>query len=496
MKTIKLFIAASLFSGFAFSQTVEFVEPRNELKAVMPEISTFKVKDITYVMYDYYNKSTLKTDRQLDAYDANMKFNGTSLISKTEDPSEPTIFEGVLAMSDKLVLLKSAWDKKTGNEISVFPISVNAAKGNGTKLCGFPAEKMMNTGIFHVNASPDGTKLVVFCELPVVKDSLEHTIVYVYDNNFKQLWKSDYRFPNANGTEKYRYNDVYVNNEGVVFDMKRVPVHKALDYFTVFTFYSNGTKVEERKMDLGEGGHISTYKTAFCRNGDLLFAGYCYPDKKVGVNVDTPDNAFCIKVSAVDGGMPIDKLTPIHASAALKAKYVLLLADNSAILVGENEYVTSTLKPGATVGMAGGDSDFDYNNTNITALKFDAEGTKKWEHTIERDMKSRNDGGKMLGIFACMMGDNLVITYQDFIYRHDGKSHPVAVGFDFMHVDVVRKINDLGVTVSENYITDKRLAGKEAEYALFPAAGVKLSETSLWFIAGRGLELVSVKLTF
>ena len=484
-----------MFSGIAFAQTVEFVEPRNVLTAVMPEISTYKVKDITYVMYDYYNKTTLKSDIQLDAYDANMKFNGTSLINHTEDATEPYIFEGIYAMSDKLVLLKSEWDKKTGNEISIFPVNASAAKQAGTKLCGFPAEKMMNTGIFHVNVSPDGTKLVVLCELPWVKDSLEHTTVYVYDNNFKQLWTRDYRFPNANGTEKYRYNDVYVNNAGVVFDMKRVPVHKALDYFTVFTFFNNGAKVEERKMDLGEGGHISTYKSAFCTNGDLLMAGYCYPDKKVGVNVETPNNAFYVKISAVDGGMPVCKLSAIAPSAAIKAKYLLALADNSAILVGENEYVTSTLKPGATVGMAGGDSDFDYNNTNISAMKIGADGVKKWEHTIGRDMKSRNDGGKMLGIYACMMGDNLVITYQDFIYRHDGKSHIVAAGFDFMHVDVIRKINDLGITVSEAYINDKRLAGKDSEYELLPATGRKLNETTMWFIAGRGLELVSTKVT-
>ncbi|HET6992561.1 MAG TPA: hypothetical protein VFJ43_14605, partial [Bacteroidia bacterium] len=148
MKATKLIIAASMFSGVvvfnsfgAFAQTVDFVEPRDVLKAVMPDITTYKVKDVTYVMYDYYNKSTFNRDIQLDAYDANMKFAGTSLINKSDDPEEPSQFEGVYAMSDKLVLLKSSQDKKTGNYISIFPVNANAVKQEGTKLCGFPSEK-------------------------------------------------------------------------------------------------------------------------------------------------------------------------------------------------------------------------------------------------------------------------------------------------------------------------------------------------------------------
>jgi hypothetical protein len=496
MKAIKLMLASAMLSGFVFAQTVEFVEPRGVLAAVHPTMTTYKVKDITYVFYE--DKSDImSTPRQLDAYDANMKFAGTSAIGKTDDPEEASTWEGLYAGSDKLILLKSTWDKKTGMEIFGFPVNANAVKGSGTSLAKFPAEKMMNTGNFEANVSPDGTKLVVQCVLPTVKDSLEETMIYVYDNNFKLIWKKDYRFPNANGTEKYRYNHPYVNNAGVVFIMKQVPVHKALDYFTVFTFMSNGSKVEERKMDLGQDGHISTFQTGFCSNGDLIFSGYSYLDKKAGINVETPTSAFMVKVSAVDGGMPVCKITPLaNPDADLKANYVLVLADNSAILVGEIEHLTKTLKPGATPNMPGGDSDFDYENGKIMAVKFAADGSKKWDHFIERDaMKSRNDGGKALGIFACMMGDNLVITYQDFIYKHDGKSHMVVGGYDFQRVNVIRKINADGITASESYLTDKRFAGTTAEYQLFPSSGMKMSETGMWFIAGRGLELVSAKVT-
>lgn len=497
MKAIQLIIAAGIFTGTAFAQTAEFIEPRNVLKAETPtKLSTFKVKDVTYVMFDSYTKASMTHTIQLDAYDANMKFAGTNIINKSDDPNEPSIFEGVFALTNSLGLFKSTWDKKTGMEIFGYPVDANAKKQAGKKLCGFPAEKMMNTGTFHVNVSPDGSKIVVLCELPTVKDSLEHTQIYVYDNNFKQLWMKDYRFPNAAGAaEKYRYNNVYINNDGVVFDMKQVPVKKAYDYYTVFTFLNNGVKVEERKMDLGENGHIGTYKAEFCTNGDLIFAGYCYPDKKVGVNVETMNNAFFVKVSA-DGGMPVDKLTPIEPKPSIKANTLLILADNSAILIGENEYVTETGRIGANAPTTSNVIyDYDYNNTNISAIKMGADGVKKWEHTIERDMKSRNDGGRTLGIYGCMMGENLVITYQDFIYRHDGKAHMVAIGEDFWRVNVVRKINAEGITASEDYIKDKRLAGRDAEYALLPATGIKANETAMYFIAARGLELVPVKIT-
>jgi hypothetical protein len=208
------------------------------------------------------------------------------------------------------------------------------------------------------------------------------------------------------------------------------------------------------------------------------------------------NNAFYVKVSAADGGMPVDKLNAITPSPSIKAKYVLVLADNSAILVGENEYVTETARVGANAPTASNVIyDYDYNNTNISAMKMGADGVKKWEHSIERDMKSRNDGGRTLGIFACMMGENLVITYQDFIYRHDGKAHMIAAGEDFWRVNVIRKINAEGINAGEDYVKDKRLAGRDADYALLPATGVKASETTMYFIAMRGLELVPAKIT-
>ncbi|MEO5643190.1 MAG: hypothetical protein ABIQ40_04620 [Bacteroidia bacterium] len=498
MKALQLIIAAGIFSGTAFAQTTEFIEPRNVLKAETPKISTLKVKDITYLIYDSYTKASMTHTVQLDAYDANMKFAGTNIINKSDDPAEPGVFEGVFALTNNVGLFKSSWDKKGGMEIFGYTVDANAKKQPGKKLCGFTAEKMMNTGSFRVNVSPDGSKIVVLCELPTVKDSLEHTQIYVYDNNFKQLWMKDYRFPNAAGVaEKYRYNNVYVNNDGIVFDMKQVPVKKAYDYFTVFTFLSNGAKVEERKMDLGENGHIGTYKADFCTNGDLIFAGYCYPDKKVGVNVETMNNAFFVKVSAADGGMPVDKLNAIDPKPSIKANILLILADNSAILIGENEYVTETGRIGANAPTTSNVIyDYDYNNTNISNIKFGADGVKKWEHTIERDLKSRNDGGRSLGIFACMMGDNLMVSYNDYLYRHDGKPHVIVDPiYGSYRTNIIAKIGPEGVKLSESVNMDKRLAGRDAEYSFLPASGTKANETTLYFIAARGLELVPAKVT-
>jgi hypothetical protein len=497
MKKFQLLTAATLFSGIAFAQTVEFVEPRNVLTAIQPEISTYKVKDNTYVLYHYFDSGVFKSYYQLDAYDANLKTIGSNDIVKSATEGENDVFEGLFALPDKLVLFKSGWEKKTGNGISYYPISADGKKGEGKELARFPAEKMMNTGGFNVNVSPDGSKIVVQCEMPFVKDSLEHTMIYVFDNNFKQLWSCDYRFPNADGTEKYLYNDIYVNNAGVVYDMKRVPVKKALDHFTVFTFLNNGKKVEERKMDLGENGHISTYRSGFCSNGDLVMCGYYYPDKKAGINVETPVGVFYIKVSAVDGGMPVDKLTPVTPDAAIKSNKLIVLADNSAILVAEDEYITKTLKPNAQPNTPGGTDDYDYNNTNISVIKFGPDGSKKWDHMIERDVKSRNDGGRTLGISALMVGDNLIITYQDFMYRHDGKPHVGIIDpiYGSWRADIMEKISPDGIKLGETMLTDKRLAGRDAEYALLPATGVKESDTVLFFISVRGLELVSTKIT-
>ncbi|MBI3510029.1 MAG: hypothetical protein HY064_05155 [Bacteroidetes bacterium] len=489
MKTF--FISALCLAPFvSLAQTAEFIEPRNVQSVAIPEVKTFHVKDYSYVLYKQFDmKSPINHDLQLDVYDGSLKPSGSYQIDKTLDPGDANIYEGIFALPDKLVMFKSEYEKGKGSELEYYPFTLTGSRQAGTLLVSFDAEKAMNSGNFEVNASDDGTKIVVLCELPYVKDSVEKTIIYVFDNNFKQLWEKEYRFPYESG--KAPHNDVFVSNSGTVYDLKRVPVKKSFDFFTVFTFTNNGSSVQERKMDLGENGTISTYRSAFLSNGDLALGGYYYPDKKAGMNVETPAGTFYVKVSAVDGGMPVDKINPFTPNANIKALYLLAQPDNSVILVGEDEYQNSTPKPGSTTF----EYDYDYDYSTIIAVKMGADGSKSWEYSINREVRSRDDGARFLSCYACMMGENLVITYQDFLYQHDGQKHTGIIDpiYGSWRVNVLEKINKDGGKAGESYINDKRLAGRDSEYALIPVTGIKINDSTLFFIGARGMELVGIK---
>ncbi|HTL82502.1 MAG TPA: hypothetical protein VL651_12405 [Bacteroidia bacterium] len=494
MKKITILFACVFAQLYVCAQTVEFIEPRNVQSITAPEFQTFHVKDHIYMLYNMFDMhSPIMHDIQLDAYDAAMKPVGSYQIDKTLDPGDANIYEGIFALTDNLVMFKSGYTKGTGSTLKYYPFNVAGSRGTGTDLVTFPAEKAMNSGNFEVNVSEDGTKIAVLCELPHVKDSLEKTIVYVFDNNFKQLWKKEYTFPYE--SEKAPHNDVYVSNTGSVFDLKQIAVKKATDTYSAFTFLANGTVVE-RKIDLGTDGMITSYKAVGGTNGDIIFAGYYIQNKKVAVDPPNAIGTFYIKVSAVDGGMPYDKINVFAAHTNIKARYLFAYPDNSVVLVGDDELSSSTIRPGANATDPNAAYDYDYDNSNINAVKMGPDGTKAWEYIVTKDMKSRNDGGRFICFGASMMGTNLVLTYQDFYYKHDGKQHPTVDGYyGSWRADVIETVNADGGKAGEKLITDQRIGGQNGEYMFLPATQVTAADNTLFFISMRGLELVGTKVT-
>ena len=302
-KLLVSLLAIAIAGSSLFAQTVEFIEPRNVQGVPEAEFSTYKVGDNFYVLQKKYRMmAPVMYDLQLDAYDANRKPIGSNTIDKTLEMGDANIYEGVFAMKDKLVMFKSEFSKASGAKMSYlyyYPFDVSGKRQKKMSLTSFVAESAFNSGNFSVNVSPDGTKVVVISELPYEKDGMEKCIITVYDENFKQLWKKDYTFMYE--SSKAPKNTIFVNNNGVAFLLKQINLKKAFDQFSMFTFAGDGKAVVEKKIDLGNGFVIATHKELFKANGDMLLAGYSYMNKKVGVNVETPDGVFYLDVNASNG---------------------------------------------------------------------------------------------------------------------------------------------------------------------------------------------------
>lgn len=491
MKSKNILIGLMMVLGIqAKAQTVEFIEPRNVQNVPEAEFSTYKVGDYVYVLQKRYRMmAPVMYDLQLDAYDANRKPIGSAIIDKTLELGDANIYQGVFAMKDRLVMCKSEYSKASGTKMSYFwcyPFDVNGKRLKKEQLVTINAESASNSGNFGVNVSPDGTKLAVLSELPYEKEGMEKCVVTVFDEKLKQSWKKEYTF--SYESAKAPKNEIIVNNDGVVFIVKKIAIKKAFDQFAVFTFSDNGKSITEKKIELDNGFAISSWKHAFTAAGNLQLAGFYYMDKKVGINVETPDGTFFLDVKAATGELTASKSAKVR-SASIKAIQLLAMQDKGWALIGEAITEKSTPKPGAPF-----EYNYEYKTGNTYVIKIGPDGAFQWDYAVTKDIGTAGDGGRLLHSFAWVNGSEVNVLYMDRLSNHDNKRQ--FIEFGNRYVNLFQTIGADGKSRGETLITDPRIGGKKGEYLFLPATGSLYANNKIFLLAARGMELVGAAITY
>jgi hypothetical protein len=479
----------------AGAQTVEFIEPRHVQTIPRAEFSTFQVKDRLYVLHKQYRmQAPVSFDLQLDVYDGARKPVASNTIDKTMEMGDANIYEGIFPMKEQLVLFKSEFSKVGGNKVSnlfYYPFDANGQRKKKTLLTSFPAEAAMNSGYFEVATSPAGTRLAVISELPYDKEGMEKCIVRVYDESFHELWTKEYSFPYESA--KAPKNDIFVNDEGTVFILKRIKQKKKFDQFSVFSFTGNGQTVSEKKLELGNAFTISTYKSMFTPSGELVLAGYYYTDKNVGINVETPDGCFYVRVNGSTGELVAAKANPFKPLENLVALQLIALPDNSIALLGEQQYVRSVPIPGKMF-----EYNYEYTTRNSVLLKLLPDGTMPWYYTVAKELKSVNDAARFLSSYAWASGDDVHLLFADFLVERSERKHIVVLpnlGLTGARVNVIETIGADGKFKRGTYVKDIRIGGRSGEYMFIPATGTAFNG-SVFLLSGRGGELVGTSLVY
>lgn len=490
MRKLVVLICVSSISNFNLSaQIVEFIEPRNVQNVPEADFFSYKVGDNFYVLQKKYRMmAPVMYDLQLDAYDANRKPIGSNQIDKTLEMGDANIYEGIFALKDKLVMFKSEYSKASGSKLSyiyAYPFDATGKRGKKTMLTSFDAESAFNSGNFGVNVSPDGTKIAVISELPYQKDGMEGCIVTMFDDQFKQIWKKSYSF--AYESSKAPKNEIFVNNSGVVFILKQINLKKAFDQFSLFTFSLDGKAVVEKKLDLGNGFVIATYKELFKSNGDLVLAGYSYMNKKIGVNVEKPDGQFYVEINAANGELRVAKLNPMKPDWIVAAR-LLLLGDNSICLTSEHRSVASlpSDKPGEYR------NSYSYGAVYLT--KFGADGSPVWQYDFNKTMLTQNDGGRFITTYSWADGNDINLFFCDELTNHDNKKQWVEFGAK--RINLFQTIGPDGKLKKEALITDPRIGGKTGAYYFIPYTGSVYKDRKIFMLAARGLELVGATISY
>lgn len=489
-KSVLLLLTTIMVGTIAFAQTVEFIEPRNVQGVPEAEFFTYKVGDNFYVLQKKYRMmAPVMYDLQLDAYDANRKPIGSAIIDKTLEMGDANIYEGVFALKDKMVMFKSEYSKSSGAKMSyiyAYPFDVTGKRQKKVSLTSFAAESAFNSGNFGVNVSPDGTKIAVISELTYEKDGMEKCTVTVFDNTFRLLWKKDYTF--GYESSKAPKNEIFVNNNGTAFILKQINLKKQFDQFSLFTFSGEGKTVTEKKIDLGNGFVVSSHQELFTAAGDLVMAGYYYLNKKVGINVETPDGTFYLRVSSSNGDLLAAKINP-NIVGTIKAIQLLALPDNTVCLVGEKQIVNTTPTSGKP-----GEYTYSYNYGNAYLIKLADDGSQVWSYKINKDMKSVSDGGRFVSSYSWVAGNDINVLFIDELSNHDNKRQ--FIEFGTRRINLIQTIGTDGKFKEERLITDLRIGGKKGEYYFIPSTGGVYKDNKVFMLAARGLELVGATISY
>lgn len=494
LKSSLFFLLITCSTLHSYAQSVEFIEPRNVQSVQEAEFSVFHVGGHLYILQKKYRmNSPVSFDLQLDVYNEARKPVASHVIDKTLEMGDANIYKGIFPLKERLVMFKAEYSKATGSKLYslyYYPFDLLGKRQKKTPLVNIAAESAFNSGNFVVGVSPDGTKVAVIAEQPHTKDGLEKCIVIVFDNNFTQRWKKEFEFPYE--SSKAPLNEVFVNNDGTAFVFKRIKAKKQFDKFSIFSFTENGQTVTENKIELGNAFNISTYRHLFNVSGDLTMAGYYYTDKNVGINVETPDGPFYIRINAAG------KLVAAKANTVKPQKQNLVTlqvlpvngSDNDVFLLGEQQFKTSSPIPGKMMEYS-----YEYNTRDISLARLTGEGDLLWDYKVEKELKSANDGGRFLSSYMWQEGSDLHLLFPDFLYKRDDKKQVVVgPGAAGQRVDVIETLGPDGKLSRATYVKDMRIGGRHGEYMFIPATASRFGN-SLFLLSARGAELVGTRLT-
>jgi len=502
MKTIFSILTVIGFVQINYAQTVEFIEPRNIQEFNDIEFSTLSTSTHHYVLQDVFAMNMpVNRKIQLDSYNSNFKKVGSNLLEQsTLKPDDANIYEGFHVINDQLFLFKSHLIRAEGKHaVNYYPINEQCERGDGIELTHFKAEKALNAGNFHVTVSPDGSKVLIFGEMPFEKEGNEKCMLWVYDKSFNLLWEKTYDFPYP--SVKGPVNEFAVNNLGNVFITKRVKIKKEMDFQALFTFTNNGNSVNETKLDMKENLIISSFSISFDKDNNYVQAGFYFSDKKVGINVSTPSGVFYIKANGNSGEILSLTATEMKGRENLLARQLIRLEGGDYVLSGEQIFEKKEIiNPGTTP------PDYNYDHTNRSIFLYrinNVTGDITWNHQIEKEVKSRNDNGKTNSFFIWETKQNeLGVMFRDHLHKYDmpdakvigpGMANVFSVATHFLNIDT-------GKTTNTIVCRDERMGGKMGEYMIIPQTGIAIGENSVWMIsARRGAvknELVSTKFTY
>ena len=366
-----------------------------------------------------HEKGKNLTEREflLEKYDHN--FNPVFIKSLNENKGvmgDMIDVHSICIIKNKMYVFKEGFKKSiTKSFINVCEVSPEGEVSSVIKeLDNIPAEKVTQTANYSISISPDQSKIVLLTQFPAAKDVNERIKIKVFDLSFNELWSKEitYNHPSKGAYE----NSANINNEGVVYILKKMKGDKYSYYYNLYTCSQNGSKWIENKVNI-DPNFISEILLKILSTGNAVVAGLYSADMKwqerhygsFYFSVDTEGKVLSQKFS------PFDDKTGTKTQAgnyleSYKIKDLMERKDGNLLLITEYHYHTTESKPSPTPGALPLIVNHEKYG-DIVIYNFSTNGILTWTSTIQKFQYNKIDEGALSSFIHVLKDDQLLIFY-------------------------------------------------------------------------------------
>ena len=321
---------------------------------------------------------------------------------------------------NKLLIITALFNKEAGkNTLWAKAVNADGTVEKPVEIGSIAAEKLSKRGRFNVEASADGSKLLVLSQPEYEKEQNERFNITLFAAGFTKLWNSAQTFPYLWG--KSIDNRPYVNNAGTAFILKKMDVKGSNDQWSVFSF--DGKLLKEHKMAFEGDKNLASVVTAFSPEGDFTAGGYYTDRGKVSIRGNnTISGNFLYRVEAAGQELKLGVFNYYDKRKDVIAKY-LLFNNSNVILTGEVYSISDkvAVKEPGTPSSAQSlfARDYFYTATDIIIEGIDQTGKPLYNTVIQKNNSSRNDNGYWVSYFAAISKGQLLVVFNDDKYNYD-----------------------------------------------------------------------------
>jgi WD40 repeat protein len=492
MKNLILTICIT-FAAQLFSQSYNFTvgERRSSTSIEDPEIEYFENYGKKYLLNQTYSfKEGMQV--QLQGFKENNDYLCSKKLYVPEEKMLISIYEGILNLDNNMQLIKSTFNKEA-KKTFIYAHAINEygdESDDRKEILSITAEKAMNSGNFSCATSPNRKFSVVLTELPFVKETKEKIMVTVFDNALKTVFSKEFELPYD--SKRGVTNKPIVANDGAVYIVKKADISKMPDLLTVFSISASGETIKENSVKLDDPKKLESFAFNLNTKNELVVVGYYTEDGKVSFGGTKQKGLFCLNVNS-KGDQLIYQTSefPKHYISS-KIRQVLVNDDGKIAMICESYSKVNNSTMGANNQLVY-TTDITQGDAYIHTLNAKGELVKSYE--FSKSSKSVADGGLYGSVFGAFNNNKLVVVYNDFQYKHDGKKYIVVPPtIAWIKIPIIQTI-DLAINdVRETVFIDASVGGKEDLTHLLPLTGFKVSNDELFFLGGKDADVMPIVL--